>query len=79
LKKVADAVDPLYKSLDDGQKRRFAFLEHMLAPRDRLAPSRDGFGPPRGGFGPPPDGPRRFEGFPRRTDFTPQGEGEEQL
>src|ERR1700730_10795100 len=34
LKKVADAIDPLYKSLDDAQKRRFAMLEHMLAPRD---------------------------------------------
>ena len=26
LKKLADAADPLYKSLDDGQKRRFAAL-----------------------------------------------------
>jgi hypothetical protein len=26
LKKYADAMDPLYKSLDDGQKRRFAIL-----------------------------------------------------
>ena len=29
LKKLADAADPLYKSLDDGQKRRFAVLLHM--------------------------------------------------
>jgi len=35
LKKVADAVDPLYKSLDDAQKRRFAMLQRMLAPRRR--------------------------------------------
>src|SRR5690348_15701809 len=26
LKKLADAAEPLYKSLDDGQKRRFAVL-----------------------------------------------------
>ena len=32
LKKVADAIDPLYKSLDDGQKRRFAMLEHHAGP-----------------------------------------------
>ncbi len=29
LKKIADAADPLYKSLDDGQKRRLAILTHM--------------------------------------------------
>jgi hypothetical protein len=29
LKKLADASEPLYKSLDDGQKRRFAVLLHM--------------------------------------------------
>jgi hypothetical protein len=29
LKKLADAADPLYQSLDDGQKRRFAVLLHM--------------------------------------------------
>ncbi len=28
LKKVADAADPLYKTLDDGQKRRLAMLTH---------------------------------------------------
>jgi LTXXQ motif family protein len=29
LKKIADAADPLYKSLDDSQKRRLALLTHM--------------------------------------------------
>jgi LTXXQ motif family protein len=29
LKKIVDAADPLYKTLDDGQKRRLAFLTHM--------------------------------------------------
>jgi hypothetical protein len=28
MKKLADAADPLYKTLDDGQKRRLAFLTH---------------------------------------------------
>jgi LTXXQ motif family protein len=29
LKKIADAADPLYKTLDDGQKRRLRILTHM--------------------------------------------------
>jgi len=29
LKKLAEATDPLYKSLDDNQKRRFAVLSHL--------------------------------------------------
>ena len=29
LKAIADAADPLYKTLDEGQKRRLAFLTHM--------------------------------------------------
>ena len=29
LKKIADAADPLYKTLDDGQKRRLALLTRM--------------------------------------------------
>ena len=78
LKKVADAVDPLYKSLDDAQKRRFAMLEHMLAPRDggREGPEFRGRDDGR-----PGDGPRRFEGGPRRTDLSPQGSagGEQRL
>ena len=28
LKKIADAADPLYKTLDDGQKRRLTVLTH---------------------------------------------------
>jgi hypothetical protein len=28
LKKIADAADPLYKALDDGQKRRLTLLTH---------------------------------------------------
>jgi hypothetical protein len=29
LKRIADASDPLYKTLDDGQKRRLKFLTHF--------------------------------------------------
>ena len=29
LKKIADAADPLYKTLDEGQKRRLTILAHM--------------------------------------------------
>src|SRR5258708_10885231 len=29
MKRIADAADPLYKSLDDSQKRRLAILTHM--------------------------------------------------
>src|ERR1700743_3351106 len=29
LKKIADAADPLYKTLDDGQKRRLKILTHL--------------------------------------------------
>jgi hypothetical protein len=29
MKKIADAADPLYKTLDDGQKRRLSVLTHM--------------------------------------------------
>ena len=29
MKRIADAADPLYKTLDDGQKRRLALLTHM--------------------------------------------------
>src|SRR5258708_11851930 len=29
MRRNADAADPLYKTLDDGQKRRLAILTHM--------------------------------------------------
>ena len=35
LKRIADAADPLYKSLDDGQKRRLAVLTRMGGPHGR--------------------------------------------
>jgi hypothetical protein len=30
MKKIADAADPLYKTLDEGQKRRLAILTHHM-------------------------------------------------
>jgi zinc resistance-associated protein len=34
LKRLADAASPLYQSLDDAQKRRFAMLARFMRPRD---------------------------------------------
>src|SRR3954469_23570863 len=48
LKKIADAADPLYKTLDDGQKRRLAILTRMEG--------RFGGGWRHGGFDRGPDG-----------------------
>jgi zinc resistance-associated protein len=55
LKKLADATDPLYKSLDENQKRRFAILNRMARA------GRDGFRE-RGGDGMHHWGPHRTGG-----------------
>jgi hypothetical protein len=63
MKKIADAADPLYKSLDDAQKRRLAMLTHRQGrfegegwrhrwmergmDRDHGGGDRDGGGPER--------------------------------
>jgi zinc resistance-associated protein len=69
LKKLADATDPLYKSLDEGQKRRFAALNRLTGHgregrehhfRDRFG-GREGEGG-RGGW---------FHWGPRHTDDGP--------
>ncbi|HEY9455250.1 MAG TPA: hypothetical protein VIR82_21435, partial [Bradyrhizobium sp.] len=39
MKKIADAADPLYKTLDDSQKRRLAVLTRM----DRWSGGRGGW------------------------------------
>ncbi len=63
LQKLADATDPLYKSLDDGQKRRFAILSRLeRRPRMEHFRGRDGHGP-------------RHHWGPRRTDGGPDGHG----
>jgi hypothetical protein len=58
LKRYADALEPLYKSFDDGQKRRFGFLSRPGHPFQRFSFWRGGdrgdFRGPRRGFG---DGP----------------------
>ena len=61
MKKIADAADPLYKTLDEGQKRRLAVLTHHMGGRsgegwrrggDRDDGDRDGGrGMERGGRG----------------------------
>src|SRR6478752_4284603 len=63
LKKLADATDPLYKSLDENQKRRFAILNRLGGT------DRDGFRG-RDGGGRDGDGMRHHWG-PRRTNTGP--------
>ena len=67
LKRIADAADPPYKSLDDGQKRRLAMLTRMGGPHGgRGAGFERGFGP-GGDGGPDRDrGPDRGPGGPQR-------------
>ena len=71
MKKIADAADPLYKTLDDGQKRRLALLTH--------AEHRFGGGEGwrhhggMGGMGPGGMGPDR--GFDRDRDEGGRGHG----
>jgi zinc resistance-associated protein len=71
LRKLADATDPLYKSLDDNQKRRFAVLNRLAG--DDRAQMRDRW---RGRDG---DGWRGWG--PRRTEGPMGGEhsGEQRL
>jgi hypothetical protein len=48
LKKIADAADPLYKTLDEGQKRRLTILTHM---QSRFGEGSWRHGSERGGMG----------------------------
>ena len=58
LKKLVTAADPLYQSLDDGQKHRFAKL-FRDAQGERMASRWNGHGDKHGPHhGPGPDGPR---------------------
>ena len=82
LKKIADAADPLYKSLDDGQKRRLMRLAGMGLGRGGMGGGRDemrrfgrpmDFGRPgRGPDGGPRDGGPR-DGGPRHEDPAQNG------
>jgi zinc resistance-associated protein len=66
LKKLADATDPLYKSLDENQKRRFAVLSRLGGGGDHMR-GHDGM---RGYDG---RGMRHHHWGPRRTDGGPMG------
>jgi zinc resistance-associated protein len=57
LKKLADATDPLYKSLDENQKRRFAILNRLAGMGRAGLRGREG----RGGGGMRRWGERRFD------------------
>ena len=70
LTKLADATDPLYKSLDDSQKRRFAVLSRLGgAGRDHMR-GHDG-----GGMRHHYWGPRRTDGGPMDMEHS----GEQRL
>jgi hypothetical protein len=76
MKKIADAADPLYKTLDDGQKRRLALLTHM---ERRFG---DGEGWRRRGFDRDRDSGGRDRGFDRNRfdrDNGPDRGGPERL
>jgi LTXXQ motif family protein len=68
MKKLADAIDPLYKSLDDGQKQRFALLYRARGEGEGRHHfwfrGRDG-GPDQQ-MGPGPRGPGRQGPSPRQ-------------
>jgi hypothetical protein len=58
MKKLADAIDPLYKSLDDSQKQRFTLLYRAGGERHhRWFRGGPGMGPDQ--MGPGPQGPDR--------------------
>ncbi len=59
LKRVADAAAPLYQSLDDAQKRRFAILARIMPQAGRFGLWRERFGGPGGGLR-DGDDPHRF-------------------
>jgi LTXXQ motif family protein len=68
LKKLSEAIDPLYKTLDDGQKQRFALLYRMGGRgegggRHFWFRGGDGPGP---GMGPTQQGPDRRGPGPRQ-------------
>src|SRR5499433_112484 len=64
LKKLADATDPLYKSLDENQKRRFAILNRLTGRERGEFRGHEGHGGwfrGRDGGGMHDWGPRRFD------------------
>ncbi|MCC6889637.1 MAG: Spy/CpxP family protein refolding chaperone [Hyphomicrobiales bacterium] len=65
LKRLADATEPLYRSLDEAQKRRFAILTRAQGARGEWQR--------RGRDGTNPRGPRRTELTPDNPDFAAPG------
>jgi hypothetical protein len=61
MKQIAEAAEPLYKTLDDGQKRRLAVLTHMGGHRFGGGEGRHHRGPHPQGFGPGGFGPGGYE------------------
>ena len=77
MKKIADAADPLYKTLDDGQKRRLAALTHL---EHRFGGGGEGWR--HRGFDRDRDGGGRDRGFDRNRydrDGGPERGGPERL
>ena len=77
MKKIADAADPLYKTLDDGQKRRLAALTHL---EHRFGGGGEGWR--HRGFDRDRDGGGRDRGFDRNRydrDGGPDRGGPERL
>jgi hypothetical protein len=62
LKRLADAAAPLYQSLDDAQKHRFALLAHFMGPRSPHPGMWRGHHGGMGGMG-GPGGMRGDDGF----------------
>jgi hypothetical protein len=72
LKKLADATEPLYKSLDENQKRRFATLYRLTGPRLDHFRGQEGDGRPRWDRHRAQGGP---SGIESRTTSVVGGEG----
>ena|SRR5438552_68070 len=82
MKKIADVADPLYKTLDDGQKRRLAVLTHMEHRFGGGEGWRHGGGMGMGGMDRDRDGGGRDRGFDRNRydrDGGPERGGPERL
>lgn len=70
LRRYADAMEPLYQSLDDGQRRRFGFLSRIAGERRFAVLRGERWHGGLGRDGGPPFGPGRGE-------FRPRGEEHE--
>jgi LTXXQ motif family protein len=66
MKRIADAADPLYKTLDEGQKRRLAILTHMEGRGFGGGWRHGGFGRGDGDRGSDRGGERGGRGGPER-------------